>query len=104
MRNWLRLPPPLRLAIPALVLVFNLCFVTVTALTIIGRDRDREIARNSVQAAQQAERLARAAAEQLSDPEAKPQREFFRHELTFAGTEPDILFALLVTPDRQVLY
>src|SRR3954467_211996 len=61
MRNWLRLPPPLRLAIPALVLVFNVCFVAVTAWTIIGRDRDREIERMRHQSAQQVAALATSA-------------------------------------------
>lgn len=104
MRNWLRLPPPLRLAIPALVLIFNLCFLAVTATIIIKRDRAREVERVRTHATQQVSRLAAAAAEHLSNGRAESQKEFFQHELTFAGTDADVLVAVLVAADLKVLY
>lgn len=43
--NWLRHPPPLRLSIPLLVLVFNLCFLCVTSYLIYLRETERETER-----------------------------------------------------------
>lgn len=104
MRNWLRLPPPLRLAIPALVLIFNLCFLAIAALAMIRRDRDREVAQVCSLAAQQAARLAAAAADHLSGRQPGSQREFFQQELSFTGTDAGVLLAVLVTKDQRALY
>ncbi len=43
--NWLSYPAPLRVSIPLLVLVFNLCFLCVTSYLLHLREQDREIAR-----------------------------------------------------------
>jgi PAS domain S-box-containing protein len=104
MRNWLRLPPPLRLTIPALVLAFNLFFVIVTAWTIIRRDQTREVERVQTQAARQANRLAETASIYLSGGgavEARP--DFFQHELSFLGTNTAVRVGMLVGSDKRVL-
>jgi PAS domain S-box-containing protein len=104
MRHWLRLPPPLRLAIPALVLVFNLCFVAVAAWMIINRDREREILRVRLQAAQQAARLAMAATERLGAGRDETQGPLFQSELSFAGNGADVNQAVLISGDKRMLY
>lgn len=55
--NWLRHPPPLRLSIPLLVLVFNLCFLCLTAYLIHLREQERETARALVNTRNLASRL-----------------------------------------------
>ena len=104
MKAWLRFPLPLRLTIPVLVLAFNVCFVAATAFTVIRRDRAREVQRISSYSAQQALRLASAAAEHLAEGSPGPQREFFKHELAFLGTDPSIRWALVTSPDHSILY
>lgn len=104
MQPWLRLPLPLRLTIPALVLAFNVCFVAVTAYTIIGRDRDREVVRTQGYASVQAARLAAAAFEHLGEGKSETQKEFFQHELSFLGTDPGILWAVLASADHRILF
>jgi PAS domain S-box-containing protein len=104
MRNWLRLPPPLRLVIPALVFIFNICFLAITAWTIIGRDRGREVARAQDEAAKQGARLTAAATEHLAAGKAESQKEHFQQELSFAATDPDVIMAVLVSADRRVVF
>lgn len=104
MRPWLRLPLPLRLTIPALVLAFNVCFVAVTAYTIISRDNDREVVRVRENAAVQAARLAEAAFQHLGEDKSETQKEFFQHELSFVGTDPGIRWAVLASADQRVLF
>jgi PAS domain S-box-containing protein len=103
MRNWLRLPPPLRLAIPALVLIFNLCFVAVTVWTIIGRDRVREIERGRAIAAGQAQRLAAAAAKNFVAGKAQGNVDLFQQELSFEVTDKEVKLAVLVSAERRAI-
>src|SRR6187402_2968742 len=103
MRNWLRLPPPLRLAIPALVLIFNLCFVAVTAWIIIAKDRVREIERGQINAAGHAERLATAAAENFATGNPLVQGSLFQQELSFVAKDKEVILAVLVSADRRVI-
>src|SRR6187401_2466785 len=103
MRNWLRLPPPLRLAIPALVLVFNLCFVAVTAWFIISRDRGREIDRIQYQAQQQVAALA-SAASRLAPDSTENRNGFLQEAISFADAEDDVILAAVISRDRRVLY
>jgi PAS domain S-box-containing protein len=103
MRNWLRLPPPLRLAIPALVLVFNLCFVAVTAWTIIAKDRDREIERIRHESEQQVAALASAASRLTSDTTENRSRSL-QEQMSFADAEDDVIVAAVISRDRRVLF
>jgi PAS domain S-box-containing protein len=86
------------------VLVFNLCFLAVTAFTIIGRDRERQIDRILNEAAQNAARLEQAARDHLGGDKEESQRQLFAHELVFAGTDKSLLLALVIAPDRTVLH
>lgn len=104
MKAWLRFPLPLRLTIPVLVLAFNVCFVAATAYTVIRRDRDRELQRIRAHASQQTQRLAMAAAEHLKEGNPPSQKEFFKHELGFLGTDPSIQHALVADAQQRIIY
>ncbi len=104
MRNWLRLPPPLRLAIPALVLIFNLCFVALTALLITKRDRERKIDRIESRGEQRATRLAVAAAKWLTSGKPGAQAPALPEDWPVLDDGSGAERVLLVSTQRLVLF
>ena len=95
MSSWLSFPPPLPLAIPVVVLLFNAGFVGITATVILSRDKQREIQRVGDLAKHDAKELSRSAREHLGPGKTPEDERILRHELDFAGSNPRVRWVLL---------
>lgn len=97
--NWLRHPPPLRVSIPLLVLVFNLCFLCITTYLIFLREQDREIVRAITNTKSLASRLA-TISQKHSDSHNLPSRE----EIDLVSKDYWVRWSAICDQDGTVLY
>lgn len=97
--NWLRHPPPLRVSIPLLVLVFNLCFLCVTAYLIHLREQDRETTRALINTKNLASRLA-AMTHKHGDLKSMPSQE----EVDFVSKDYWVLWSAICDREGIVTY
>ncbi|CAN5779811.1 hypothetical protein BH11VER1_BH11VER1_22570 [soil metagenome] len=97
--NWLRHPPPLRVSIPLLVLVFNLCFLCVTAYLIHLRDQERETDRALSNTRLLASRLA-TVVHRYDQSQGAPSKE----ESDIASKDYWVQWSVICTADGIVTY
>lgn len=97
--NWLRHPPPLRVSIPLLVLVFNLCFLCVAAYLIYLRDQERETVRALNNTKILASRLA-SIAHRYDLPKGIPPNA----ENDFASKDYWVQWSAICSPNGTVIY
>lgn len=94
-----RQPPPLRVSIPLLVLIFNLCFLCVTAYLLHLREQDREVARALNTTKSLAFRLATMALKH-ADREDIP----FQEDIDFISKDSWVLWTAVCNGDGIITY
>lgn len=94
-----RQPPPLRVSIPLLVLVFNLCFLCVTAYLLHLREQDREVSRALNTTKGMASRLA-AMALKHAEREDIP----FQEDIDFISKDNWVLWTAVCNSDGIITY
>ncbi|WP_075089692.1 hypothetical protein [Verrucomicrobium spinosum] len=96
---WQRFPPPLRISIPLLMLVFSLGFVTLNTWLLLRSDlrlaEDRVI--------DQAERTAARLAEMVSSRQGTSEADLKR-ELAFLGRDPRVHWAVICNQDQTIVF
>jgi PAS domain S-box-containing protein len=96
---WQRFPPPLRISIPLLMLVFSLGFVTFNTWLLLRSDL--RIAEDRV--IDQAERTAARLAEMVSSRQGTNETDLKR-ELAFLGRDPRVHWAVICNQDQTIVF